>query len=43
MGGPSGPVYSSQGEAAMALKAPVYTTEQDWKSLKIGVPIHVIR
>jgi len=28
---------------AMALKAPVYTTEQAWKHLKLGVPIHVIR
>jgi len=28
---------------AIALKAPVYTTEQAWKNLKIGVPIHVIR
>jgi PIN domain nuclease of toxin-antitoxin system len=28
---------------AIALKAPVYTTEQSWKNLKIGVPIHVIR
>ena len=28
---------------AIALKAPVYTTEQLWKSLKVGVPIHVIR
>ena len=28
---------------AIALKAPVYTTEQLWKNLKIGIPIHVIR
>jgi PIN domain nuclease of toxin-antitoxin system len=28
---------------AIALKAPVYTTEQMWRNLKIGVPIHVIR
>ena len=28
---------------AIALKAPVYTTEQIWKNLKLGVPIHVIR
>jgi PIN domain nuclease of toxin-antitoxin system len=28
---------------AIALKAPVYTTEQIWKDLKVGVPIHVIR
>jgi ribonuclease VapC len=28
---------------AIALKAPVYTTEQSWRSLKLGVPIHVIR
>ena len=28
---------------AIALKAPVYTTEQLWKNLKVGVPIHVIR
>jgi PIN domain nuclease of toxin-antitoxin system len=28
---------------AIALKAPVYTTEQLWKSLKLGIPIHVIR
>ena len=28
---------------AIALKAPVYTTEQVWKDLKVGVPIHVIR
>jgi PIN domain nuclease of toxin-antitoxin system len=28
---------------AMALKAPVYTTEQAWRNLKLGVPIHVIR
>jgi PIN domain nuclease of toxin-antitoxin system len=28
---------------AIALKAPVYTTEQIWKGLKVGVAIHVIR
>jgi PIN domain nuclease of toxin-antitoxin system len=28
---------------AIALKAPVYTAEQIWKDLKVGVPIHVIR
>ncbi len=28
---------------AIALNAPVYTTEQAWKNLKLGVPIHVIR
>ncbi|MGA3133722.1 MAG: type II toxin-antitoxin system VapC family toxin [Terracidiphilus sp.] len=28
---------------AIALKAPVYTTEQAWRNLKLGVPIHVIR
>jgi PIN domain nuclease of toxin-antitoxin system len=28
---------------AIALKAPVYTTEQLWRELKVGVPIHVIR
>jgi PIN domain nuclease of toxin-antitoxin system len=28
---------------AIALNAPVYTTEQAWKDLKVGVPIHVIR
>jgi PIN domain nuclease of toxin-antitoxin system len=28
---------------AIALKAPVYTTEQVWRGLKIGVPVHVIR
>lgn len=28
---------------AIALKAPVYTTEQLWKNLKVGIPIHVIR
>jgi ribonuclease VapC len=27
---------------AIALKAPVYTTEQLWRNLKVGVPIHVI-
>ena len=28
---------------AIALRAPVYTTEQVWRELKVGVPIHVIR
>jgi PIN domain nuclease of toxin-antitoxin system len=28
---------------AIALKAPVYTTEQIWKNLELGIPIHVIR
>jgi ribonuclease VapC len=28
---------------AMVLNAPVYTTDQPWKKLKIGIPIHVIR
>lgn len=28
---------------AIALKAPVYTTEQAWRNLKVSVPIHVIR
>jgi ribonuclease VapC len=28
---------------ATALKAPVYTAEKTWKSLGLGVPIHVIR
>jgi PIN domain nuclease of toxin-antitoxin system len=28
---------------AIALKAPVYTTELLWKNLKLGVPIYLIR
>jgi PIN domain nuclease of toxin-antitoxin system len=28
---------------AIALKAPVYTTEQAWRNLKLGISIHVIR
>jgi PIN domain nuclease of toxin-antitoxin system len=28
---------------AIALKAPVYTTERLWRSLDVGIPIHVIR
>ncbi|MGA2084062.1 MAG: type II toxin-antitoxin system VapC family toxin [Terracidiphilus sp.] len=28
---------------AITLKAPVYTTKQAWRNLKVGVPIHVIR
>jgi ribonuclease VapC len=28
---------------ATALKAPVYTAERNWKSLGLGIPVHVIR
>jgi ribonuclease VapC len=28
---------------AIALRAPVYTTEQIWRNLEVGIPIHVIR
>jgi PIN domain nuclease of toxin-antitoxin system len=28
---------------AIALGAPVYTTEQAWRNLQVGIPIHVIR
>ena len=28
---------------AITLKAPVYTAEQVWTNLKVGIPIHVIR
>jgi PIN domain nuclease of toxin-antitoxin system len=28
---------------AIALDAPVYTTEKIWKNLNLGIPIHVIR
>jgi PIN domain nuclease of toxin-antitoxin system len=28
---------------AIELQAPIYTTEQIWKNLKVGVPIYVIR
>ena len=28
---------------AIELRAPVYTTEQAWRNLKVGIPIHVIR
>ena len=28
---------------AIALHAPVYTTERIWKGLKVGIPIHIIR
>lgn len=28
---------------ALTLEAPVYTTEQAWKKLKLEVPVHVIR
>ena len=27
----------------IALKAPVYTADKDWKNLKLGIRIHVIR
>jgi ribonuclease VapC len=27
----------------LTLKAPVYTTDKDWKKLNLGIPIHVIR
>ena len=27
----------------VALKAPVYTADKDWKNLKLGIRIHVIR
>jgi PIN domain nuclease of toxin-antitoxin system len=45
MGSPSQSVYSSRDAPALAIaqKAPVYTTEQLWKNLKLGVPIHVIQ
>lgn len=35
--------YRSCLALAIVLKAPVYTTEQVWRDLKVGVPIHVIR
>jgi len=28
---------------AIALEAPVYTTDRLWKKLTLGIPIHVIR
>jgi PIN domain nuclease of toxin-antitoxin system len=28
---------------AITLKAPVYTTDRDWKDLKLGIRVHVIR
>jgi ribonuclease VapC len=28
---------------AIVLNAPVYTTEQAWRNLRVGIPIHVIR
>jgi PIN domain nuclease of toxin-antitoxin system len=28
---------------AITLDAPVYTTDKDWKNLKLGVTIHVLR
>jgi PIN domain nuclease of toxin-antitoxin system len=45
MGSPSQPVYSSRDALALAiaLKAPVYTTEQVWRRLKADLPIHVTR
>jgi ribonuclease VapC len=27
----------------LALRAPVYTADKSWKSLKLGIPIHIIR
>ena len=27
----------------LTLKAPVYTADKSWRSLKLGIPIHVIR
>jgi ribonuclease VapC len=28
---------------AMTLKAPVYTADKEWKNLKLGIPIHILR
>ena len=28
---------------AMTLAVPVYTTDKDWKNLKLGIPIHILR
>ena len=28
---------------ALMLGAPVYTADRDWKNLKLGIPIHVLR
>jgi PIN domain nuclease of toxin-antitoxin system len=28
---------------ALSLRAPAYTTDKDWKNLKLGVTIHVLR
>lgn len=28
---------------AVMLKAPVYTTDKNWKDLELGIPIHVLR
>jgi PIN domain nuclease of toxin-antitoxin system len=28
---------------AITLGAPVYTTDKDWKNLKLSVPIHILR
>ena len=28
---------------AIALEAPVYTTDRQWKKLKLGIPIYVLR
>ena len=25
------------------LRAPVYTADKDWKTLKLGIPIHILR
>jgi len=28
---------------AITLKTPAYTTDRNWKNLKLGIPIHVLR
>jgi PIN domain nuclease of toxin-antitoxin system len=28
---------------AILLRAPVYTADKDWKTLKLGLPIHILR
>jgi PIN domain nuclease of toxin-antitoxin system len=28
---------------AITLKAPVYTTDREWKNLKLGIRIHIVR
>jgi ribonuclease VapC len=28
---------------ALTLKAPVYTTDKTWKSLRLGIPIYILR